>query len=144
MNKFRLDFEISITQKCHHCIHNLHFTLKYNLSTYSNIVAWDWAGQATLLQFCDKLWLVLLWSWFIHTLILHTHKSILIPSNTTVKANDKADLYQTRESIRVGNIWLLSPLVLSKWEDLAFSVCIKVRLFFKFWMLKCTIMANKI
>ena len=25
---------------------------------------------------------------------------------------------------KVGNIWFLSPLVLSKWEDLAFSVCI--------------------
>ena len=25
---------------------------------------------------------------------------------------------------RVGNIWFLPPLVLSKWEDLAFSVCI--------------------
>ena len=24
----------------------------------------------------------------------------------------------------VGNIWVFSPLVLSKWEDLAFSVCI--------------------
>ena len=24
---------------------------------------------------------------------------------------------------RVGNIWFLNPLVLSKWEDLAFSVC---------------------
>ena len=44
---------------------------------------------------------------------------------------------------RVGNICFLSPLVLSKWEDLAFSVCIKVCLFFNFWMLKCTIMANK-
>ena len=100
MNKFRLDFKISITQKCHHCIHNLHFTLKYNLSTYSNIVAWDWTGQATLLQFCDVLWLVLLWSRFIHTLILHTHKSILIqPSNSTVKITDKADSYLIRESI---------------------------------------------
>ena len=44
---------------------------------------------------------------------------------------------------QVGNICLLSPLVLSKWEDLAFSVCIKVCLFFNFWMLKCKIMANK-
>ena len=44
---------------------------------------------------------------------------------------------------KVGNIWFLSSLVLSKWEDLAFSVCIKVCLFFNFWMLKCTIMANK-
>ena len=44
---------------------------------------------------------------------------------------------------KVGNICLLSPLVLSKWEDLAFSVCIKVCIFFNFWMLKCTIMANK-
>ena len=103
MNKFRLDFKISITQKCHHCIHNLHFTLKYNLSTYSNIVAWDWTGQATLLQFCDKLWLVLLWSRFIHTLILHTHKSILYiqPSKTIVKVNDKADLI---------NIWQMFNL----------------------------------
>ena len=25
---------------------------------------------------------------------------------------------------KVGYIWFLSPLVLSKWEDLAFSVCI--------------------
>ena len=45
--------------------------------------------------------------------------------------------------ILVGNICFLSPLVLSKWEDLAFSVCIKVCLIFNFWMLKCTIMANK-
>ena len=45
--------------------------------------------------------------------------------------------------IRVGNICFLNPLFLSKWEDLAFSVCIKVCLFFNFWMLKCTIMANK-
>ena len=44
---------------------------------------------------------------------------------------------------KVGNICFLSPLVLSKWEDLAFSVCIKLCLFFNFWMLKCTIMANK-
>ena len=44
---------------------------------------------------------------------------------------------------KVGNIWFLSPLVLSKWEDLAFSVYIKVCLFFNFWMLKCSIMANK-
>ena len=44
---------------------------------------------------------------------------------------------------KVENICFLSPLVLSKWEDLAFSVCIKVRLFFNFWMLKRTIMANK-
>ena len=43
----------------------------------------------------------------------------------------------------VGNIWFLSPLVLSKWEDLAFSVCIKVCLFFSFWMLKCTNVFNK-
>ena len=108
MNKFRLDFKISITQKCHHCIHNLHFTLKYNLYTYSNIVAWDWTGQATLLQFCAKLWLAVLWSWFIHTLILHTHKSILIqPSKTTVKVNDKADLYLIRESLR----WVLSVII---------------------------------
>ena len=28
-----------------------------------------------------------------------------------------------RKFNRVGNIWFLSPLVLSKWEDLAFSVC---------------------
>ena len=47
------------------------------------------------------------------------------------------------EKIEVGNICFLSPLILSKWEDLAFSVCIKVCLFFNFWMLKCTIMANK-
>ena len=26
-------------------------------------------------------------------------------------------------SALVGNIWFLNPLVLSKWEDLAFSVC---------------------
>jgi len=44
---------------------------------------------------------------------------------------------------KVGNICFFSPLVLSKWEDLAFSVCIKVCLFFKLWTLKCTIMANK-
>ena len=116
MNKFRLDFKISITQKCHHCIHNLYFTLKYNLSTYSNIVAWDWTGQATLLQFCGKLWLVLLWSRFIHILILHAHKFInssspwfilILPSKTTVKNDDKADLYLIRESIR----WVLSVVI---------------------------------
>ena len=28
------------------------------------------------------------------------------------------------DATQVGNIWFLSPLVLSKWEDLAFSVCI--------------------
>ena len=27
------------------------------------------------------------------------------------------------EASKVGNIWFLNPLVLSKWEDLAFSVC---------------------
>ena len=107
MNKFRLDFKISITQKCHHCIHNLHFTLKYNLYTYSNIVAWDWTGQATLLQFCGKLWKVLLWSRFIHILILHIDKFILIPSKTIVKVNDKADSYLIRESIR----WVLSVVI---------------------------------
>ena len=32
-------------------------------------------------------------------------------------------LFETIQSTRVGNIWFLSPLVLSKWEDLAFSVC---------------------
>ena len=107
MNKFRLDFKISITQKCHHCIHNLHFTVKYNLSTYSNIAAWDWTGQATLLQFCGKLWKVLLWSRFLHIVILHIDKFILIPSKTIVKVNDKADSYLIRESIR----WVLSVVI---------------------------------
>ena len=44
----------------------------------------------------------------------------------------------------VGNICFLSPLVLSNWEDLAFSVFLyflrKVCLIFNFWMIKCTIM----
>ena len=55
----------------------------------------------------------------------------------------KGILYWCKYSFLVGNFWFLYPLVLSKWEDLAFSVWIKVCLFFNFWMLKCTIMKNK-
>ena len=51
--------------------------------------------------------------------------------------------YRKPQINMVGNIWFLSPLVLSKWEDLAFSVLRKVCLFFNFWMIKCTIMLNK-
>ena len=37
----------------------------------------------------------------------------------TCQRSEQRDL----ELTKVGNIWFLSPLVLSKWEDLAFSVC---------------------
>ena len=40
----------------------------------------------------------------------------------------------TPEQALVGNICFMPPLVLSKSEDLAFSVCIKVCLFFNFLM----------
>ena len=45
-----------------------------------------------------------------------------------VSSTDIISMYQllfleTQRQTRVGNIWFLNPLVLSKWEDLAFSVC---------------------
>ena len=100
MNKFRLDFKISITQKCHHCIHNLHFTLKYNLYTYSNIVAWDWTGQATLLQFCGKYFYEV--ALYIFSSFMLISLSLYVPSKTIVKVYDRADSYLIRgKSIRL-------------------------------------------
>ena len=100
MNKFRLDFKISITQKCHHCIHNLHFTLKYNLYTYSNIVAWDWTGQATLLQFCGKYFYEV--ALYIFSSYMLISLSLYVPSKTIVKVYDRADSYLIRgKSIRL-------------------------------------------
>ena len=76
---------------------------------------------------CDESWVIL----------KHTHgviKGFITFTNTFISSVliFEGDGLKTIEAVlvngqcgwtRVGNIWFLSPLVLSKWEDLAFSVC---------------------
>ena len=52
--------------------------------------------------------------------------SLILSQHLSQMSKEKyeSEVNETLEMTKVGNIWFLSPLVLSKWEDLAFSVSI--------------------